>query len=361
MSVGRLRLDYDWGLWALALGLVFFGLFVLSSAAPAPSFLARQGLWLGIALVAAAALQLLEKQTIYRLVWVLYGLSVALLLLVLIFGREINGARAWFIVGPLRFQPSEFAKLALILALARGLVNRPLRRLGDYVVPLLIALPPIGLTVLEPDLGGAMVMTAIVAGMFFARGLPLKHLISAFVAALALFPTVIWPQLRPYQKERILSAFDPTRDPLGSGFQVLQSMIAIGSGGFSGKGYHQGTQSQLGFIPFRHTDFIFSVLGEEMGFVGATGLLLLYALFFWRLVSLALDLPHLGDRLVVVGVFSMIAFQVLVNIGVTLGLAPATGITLPFVSYGGTSLLTVFLAIALVQLVYRDRLREFLA
>lgn len=352
----RLRLDFDWGLLGSVVLLSLFGLFVLGSAAPSPEFVVRQAFWIGLGFLLLAGLQLLQKPLLYRLAWPLYLLSLVLLLAVLLLGKEVNGARAWFVLGLVRFQPSEFAKLTLILVLAQVLAGRDLRRLSAYVWPLLLALPPIALTLVEPDLGGAMVMLAIVFGMFFAAGLPWRHLLVAGLTLLVAFPTLVWPHLRPHQKERILTLINPTRDPLGSGFQVIQSMIAIGSGGLTGKGYGQGTQSQLGFIPFRHTDFIFAVLAEEMGLVGGLILFGLYGLFFWRLFALSLDLLQTRDRLLVAGVFSMIAFQVLVNIGVTLGLAPVTGLTLPFVSYGGTSILTLFLAVGMVELVYRDRL-----
>jgi len=352
----RLRLDFDWGLLGSVVLLSAFGLFILGSAAPSPGFVVRQALWMGLGFILLAGLQLLDKPLLYRLSWALYLLSIVLLLAVLVLGKEVNGARAWFALGPVRFQPSEFAKLALILVLAQVLAGRDLRRLSAYVWPLLLALPPVVLTLVEPDLGGAMVMLAIVFGMFFAAGLPWRHLAVAGASLLVAFPTLVWPHLRPHQKERILTLLNPTRDPLGSGFQVIQSMIAIGSGGLTGKGYGQGTQSQLGFIPFRHTDFIFAVLAEEMGLVGGLILFGLYGLFFWRLFALSLELPQARDRLLVAGVFSMIAFQVLVNIGVTLGLAPVTGLTLPFISYGGTSMLTLFFAVGMVELVYRDRL-----
>jgi len=356
----RIRWDYDYGLFALALLLSAFGLFVLSSAAPDKGFVVRQSFWLLIGLLAAVSLQLFSKVRLLRLAPWLYLFSLLLLVLVLVFGREINGARAWFVFGPIRFQPSEFAKIALILMLARVLARRPLLRLWDYSYPLVVAALPVLLTAAEPDLGGAMVMAAAAAGVFFVRGLPWRHLAVAFLIAVGLFPTVVWPQLLPHQKERILTALNPTRDPLGSGFQVIQSMIAVGSGGLTGKGYGQGTQSQLGFVPFRHTDFIFAVVAEEMGLVGALSLLGAYAILLWRLVALALALPILEDRLAVSGIFAMIAFQVLVNVGVTLGVAPVTGITLPFISYGGTSLVTLFLAVGLVELIYRDRLQRVL-
>ncbi|GEM90146.1 rod shape-determining protein RodA [Oceanithermus desulfurans] len=352
------RLDltlYDWPLALLTLGLNVAGLFVLASAAPNPRLWKLQLLFAAVALVAAALLQLFRKATVYRLSYVAYGLSLLLLVAVLFFGREVNGARSWFVLGPLRLQPSELAKLALILALARFLHGRTLERWRDYLLPLALALPPVALTLVEPDLGGALVLAAIVFGIFFVRGLPWRHLAVAVLLAAVLVPTVVWPNLKPHQQERILVLLNPASDPLGAGFQVIQSMIAIGSGGVAGKGYGQGTQAQLGFVPERHTDFIFSVLAEEMGLVGALAVLLGYAALLYRLGVMAVEVLHDGDRLVIAGVMSLLAFQLLVNVGVTLGVAPVTGITLPLMSYGGTSLLTTYLALGLAQLVYRDR------
>ena len=352
------RLDltlYDWPLALLTLGLNVAGLFVLASAAPNPRLWKLQLLFAAVALVAAALLQLFRKATVYRLSYVAYGLSLLLLVAVLFFGREVNGARSWFVLGPLRLQPSELAKLALILALARFLHGRALERWRDYLLPRALALPPVALTLVEPDLGGALVLAAIVFGIFFVRGLPWRHLAVAVLLAAVLVPTVVWPNLKPHQQERILVLLNPASDPLGAGFQVIQSMIAIGSGGVAGKGYGQGTQAQLGFVPERHTDFIFSVLAEEMGLVGALAVLLGYAALLYRLGVMAVEVLHDGDRLVIAGVMSLLAFQLLVNVGVTLGVAPVTGITLPLMSYGGTSLLTTYLALGLAQLVYRDR------
>jgi len=352
------RLDltlYDWPLALLTIGLNVAGLFVLASAAPNPRLWKLQLLFGAAAIVAAALLQLFRKDTIYRWAYVAYGLSLVLLVAVLLFGREVNGARSWFVLGPVRLQPSELAKLALILALARYLHGRGLERWRDYLLPLALALPPVALTLVEPDLGGALVLSAIVFGIFFVRGLPWRHLLVAAALAAVLVPTVVWPNLKPHQQERILVLLNPASDPLGAGFQVIQSMIAIGSGGVAGKGYGQGTQAQLGFVPERHNDFIFSVLAEEMGLVGALAVLLGYAALLYRLSAMAMEVLHDGDRLVIAGVVSLLAFQLLVNVGVTLGVAPVTGITLPLMSYGGTSLLTTYLALGLAQLVYRDR------
>jgi len=352
------RLDltlYDWPLVIITLGINVAGLFILASAAPNPRLWKMQVIWTLLALVAALFLQLFRKDVLYRYAYWFYLFTLALLVAVLFVGREVNGARSWFVIGPLRLQPSELAKLALIVALAYYLRNRELRRLRDYLGPLLLATPPIALTLVEPDLGSALVMSAVVFGIMFARGLPWKHMVLAALLLLVATPTVVWPHLKPYQQERILVVLNPARDPLGAGFQVIQSMIAIGSGGIAGKGYGQGTQAQLGFIPERQTDFIFSVLAEEMGLVGALAILLAYAALLFRLGSMAMEVLHDADRLIIAGVITLLAFQILVNIGVTLGIAPVTGITLPLFSYGGTSLLTTYLAIGLAQLVYRDR------
>ena len=168
----------------------------------------------------------------------------------------------------------------------------------------------------------------------------------------------MWPNLKPYQRERVLIVLDPYRDPLGQGFQVIQSTIAIGSGGLFGKGYGQGTQAQLGFIPFRHTDFVFSVWAEEWGFVGVVGLLGLYGLLLARLFALALACPRLSDRLFLSGFAGMLGFQVVVNLGVALGVMPVTGLTLPLFSYGGSSLIATLAGLGLVLLVHRDRYQD---
>jgi rod shape determining protein RodA len=199
------------------------------------------------------------------------------------------------------------------------------------------------------------VLLAVAATMVVVRGVPRRHVIVVGLVLLVAVPTVVWPNLEPHQRTRVTTFLDPYADPQGSGYQVIQSTIAIGSGGLWGKGWGQGTQSQLGFIPYRHTDFIFPVLAEEGGFVAAILLLGLYGLLFWRLVAMASECPHERDQFVISGVLGLIGFQVLVNVGVTLGLAPVTGITLPLVSYGGTSLVSTLVALALVYVVHRER------
>ncbi|MER3602674.1 MAG: rod shape-determining protein RodA [Thermus sp.] len=351
-------LAYDWSLLALVAAISGFGLFNLKSAAPDPSLLVRQGVALGLGIIVLVLVQFADRKRLFAWAYPLYVASLLLLALVLVVGREINGAKAWFVFGPFQFQPSEFAKITLLLALGKALENHPIQRVWDYALPLALALPVVGLVWVEPDLGMTLVILFGAFAVLWVRGLPGKHLLLGFILVLVLTPTVVWPHLKPYQRERVLIVLDPYRDPLGQGFQVIQSTIAIGSGGFLGKGYGQGTQSQLGFVPFRHTDFIFAVLAEEWGFVGAVGVLALYLLLLLRLFAMALESPRLSDRLVLSGIGGVLGFQVVANIGVALGVLPVTGLTLPLFSYGGSSLVMTFLMLGVALLLHRDRLRE---
>ena len=349
----------DPSLPVLVLLLMGAGLLTLSSAAPGGEFV-RQLVFLGVGLAAAIAIVWVGKRRILRFVPHLYGAALALLVLVQLVGTRVNGAKSWLYLGPLPgFQPSELAKIALILALATVLHERPIRGPRGYLRPLALLLPPFALVFLEPDLGSALVLVAIGGGMLLVRGLPWRHLAAFALAFAVLFPSTVWPNLEPHQRTRLVSFLNPAADPQGSGYQVIQSTIAIGSGGLTGKGWGQGTQSQLGFIPYRHTDFIFPVLAEEGGFLAAITLLVLYGLLFWRLVAMAGECLYERDQLIVIGVLTLLGFQVLVNVGVTLGLAPVTGITLPLVSYGGTSLVSTLAALALVFVVHRDRYADW--
>ncbi|MDF1524445.1 MAG: rod shape-determining protein RodA [Trueperaceae bacterium] len=335
------------------------GLVTLSTAAPGDEF-TRQLVFLGPAAVAVAAVLWAGRKRIVRFAPQIYVTSLVLLLAVRVFGTTVNGARSWLYLGPLPgFQPSEFAKLALVLALAAALHDRPIRRWLDYLRPAVLIALPTALVLAEPDLGGALVLVAIGGGMVLVRGVPLRHVVLVALLAAVAIPTLVVPNLREHQTARIVAFLNPGADPQGAGYQVIQSTIAVGSGGLLGKGYGQGTQSQLGFIPFRQTDFIFPVLAEEGGFVAAVALLLLYGLLFWRLVAMASECAAARDQLVIVGVLVFVGFQVVVNVGVTLGLAPVTGITLPLVSYGGTSLLSTLVALALAFTINRDRFADW--
>ena len=339
--------------------LVGVGLLTLSTAAPADEF-TRQIAFLGFALLACGVVFWLGRRHVVRAAGPIYLLSLALLVVTQFFGTEVNGAKSWLYLGPLPgFQPSELAKIAVILSLAIVLHERPLRGLGAYFWSALLVGLPFGLVFIEPDLGSALVIAAVGGGVLLVRGVPRLHLLFFLLVFVIAVPTVVWPNLEPHQKTRLTSFMNPAADPKGSGYQVIQSRIAIGSGGLLGKGYKRGTQTQYGFIPYRQTDFILAPLAEEGGFVAAAGLLVLYGLLFWRLVAMAVECPLERDQLLIVGVVSLIGFQVVVNVGVTLGLAPVTGITLPLVSYGGTSLLSTLVALSIAFVVHRDRYADW--
>lgn len=340
--------------------LLLAGLVILSSAAPDLSFLNRQLIFAGLGCLVCTLILFLGSKRILALAFPIYWLSVSLLVVTQFFGTEVNGAKSWLFLGPLPgFQPSEFAKLSLILALAKLLHENPIKSFLDYIKPVILMIIPFGLVFLEPDLGSALVIAAIGAGMILVRGIPWKHLLIFLILFAVGVPTVVWPQLKPHQKTRLSIFLNPEADPQGSGYQVIQSRIAIGSGGLLGKGYKQGTQTQLGFIPYPYSDFIFPVVAEEGGFLASVILLALYGLLFWRLTAMASECRYERDLLIIVGIVSLLGFQVLINIGVTLGLAPVTGITLPLISYGGTSLVSTLTVLSLAFVVHRDRFKEW--
>jgi rod shape determining protein RodA len=352
------RLDFSLPLATLVL--LMAGLVTLSTAAPEFSFVSRQAGFMAMGFVLCVVILIAGRRRIMNIVTPLYWTTIGLLVLVHLVGTEINGAKSWLIFPPLPgFQPSELAKISLILALAKMLHEKPITSLASYIRPGLTLLLPFALVFLEPDLGSSLVLAAIGGGILLVRGIPWRHLLLFTLVIAVALPVVVWPNLKPHQKTRLTAFLNPEADPKGSGFQVIQSRIAIGSGGVFGKGYKEGTQAQLGFIPYRYSDFIYPVLAEEGGLVAAVSLLALYGLLFWRLGALASECPDERDQLAIVGVLSLIAFQVIVNIGVTLGLAPVTGITLPLVSYGGTSLISTLVALSLAFVVHRDRYKDW--
>jgi len=339
----------------LAAILAAAGLMALSSAAPSPEIFNRQLIHLALGVGVAAALIFLGRRRLYQLAYIIFGFQLGLLVLTKLIGVEIGGARSWLDLPLLpRFQPSELAKFALILAMGRAYQDR--RTLGspDYLVPLLFGLPPILLVALQPDIGGVFLLAAVVFVMVVIHGTKWQHVAIAVLALGVLLPTVAWPALNPARQARILAFFNPASDPRGAGYQVIQSTIAVGSGGLTGKGFRQGTQSQLGFIPLRHNDFIFAVWAEETGFFGSVLLLVIYGLILWRLSGMAMEAGSPGDRQIIVGVFALLGLQVLINVGVSLGVAPVTGLTLPLVSAGGSSAIITLALLGLVYAVHRD-------
>jgi len=337
-----------------ALLLCAIGVAYVQSASAARTFAdgdkgRAQVLWAGIAAVGLAAAVAVPYARLERAAYAIYGAGLALLAGLPFFGQLVNGARSWYRWGPAKLQPSELMKIALILAIARWLMYRGEERktVRGFLGPFALALPPLLLILKQPDFGSAMVFLPVIAAILFAGGARKRYFAGLAAAALAAAPLVWW-KLKPYQRERVFVFLDPGRDPLGAGFQSDQAHIAIGSGGVLGKGYGEGTQTQLAYLPDSHTDFIFAVVAEEGGLLQAGLVLALFLALSLGCLEVAHRTREPFGRLVAVGVAALFAGQAAVNIGMTMGLAPVTGITLPFLSYGGSSLLTSFVALGLV-------------
>jgi len=325
-----------------------------------------QSVWIATGLVLCTAIAFFDYQKLRRFSWWIYAFNIALLLAVFAFGEEAKGAQRWIpITSTQNIQPSEFAKLFIIVTFADFLSKRQgkLNRFRDFIPPFLYTLVPMLLILKQPDLGTTLVFVAIFIGMMFVAGAnPWKFggLIAggAIVAAVALWIHFSdnlpgWLQfakgfslpLQDYQLKRLMVFLDPAADISGDGYQIIQSIWAIGSGGFWGKGYRQGTQAQLDFLPEHHTDFIFSVVGEEFGFIGTITLLFCFLIFLLRAINIGMKAKDVYGTLISAGVVSMFTFHILVNVGMTSGIMPVTGIPLPFISYGGSAMWTNLMAI----------------
>lgn len=356
--------NFDWILLFLTLAIASVGVLTIYTATESEgmglrAFYVRQTIWILIGLTVMLVIILFDYRTICRLAYPLYVFTILALIAVEAIGKTVSGSQRWLVLGPVSFQPSELAKLSLILALAKYFHDRKwsgLYRLRDLWLPALFTLIPVGLIIKQPDLGTGMVLLLIFLVMALVAGLrPRSILILALVGVVALPGG--WFSLKDYQKERILTLFNPEADPLGAGYHSLQSKIAIGSGGLWGKGLFAGTQSRLNFLPEKHTDFIFAVFSEQMGFIGAGVLLLLYLALLFRACDLAIKSSDKMSALIATGVTVMIAFYIVFNIGMTLGLFPVVGIPLPLMSYGGSAMLTFMIGIGLLLNI---RMRRFL-
>jgi len=286
----------------------------------------------------------------------LYIFNLIMLVAVMVLGQSALGAQRWIQIGPITLQPSEFSKIIMIISLASILEDKigKLNTFKDLLPVAAYLAVPFLLVLKQPDLGTSLVFLAIFVGMIFAAGVNLRLLAMIFGAGIACLP-VLWHFLKDYQKMRIMVFMDPNVDPLGSGYHIIQSKIAIGSGMLFGKGLFGGTQSQLNFLPENHTDFIFAVVGEELGFVGAALLLILYLILLYRGVKIAREASDNFGMLLAVGISSMLAFHVLVNVGMTTGIMPVTGIPLPLMSYGVSSLTTNMMSIGILLNIYMRR------
>ena len=346
----------DLTLVAATVAIIIMSLVIIGSATHinTPSddrywFVARQGLFALVNIGVAAFLMNFDYKLLQGYGNNLYIFNLIILVAVMVVGQSALGAQRWISIGPISIQPSEFSKIIMIVSLATMLEDKvgKLNTLHDLLpVAAYVGLPFL-LVLKQPDLGTSLVFMAIFLGMIFACGINLRLLGGFFAAGVAMLP-VLWHFLKDYQKMRITVFMDPNVDPLGSGYHIIQSKIAIGSGMLFGKGLFEGTQSQLNFLPENHTDFIFAVVGEELGFIGVVVLLLLYLVILWRAIRIAKDASDMFGRLLAVGISSMLAFHVLVNVGMTLGIMPVTGIPLPLMSYGVSSLTTNIMSIVIL-------------
>jgi rod shape determining protein RodA len=360
----RLIHHFDWGLLLVVVLLGGIGLTTVYSAVtadPPPALhkilFYKQIVWFFLGLIVMAAAFSFNYRLLDRWAHPIYIACVLMLLGVVVFGKLAGGSRRWLVLGPVHLQPSELIKIAVVLVLAKYYSKDASPRgftLRDLVRPILLTGLPFGLIVIQPDLGTAGLVALIAVTITLFVKVDLRSMVLLVTPAAAMVP-LVWSLLKDYQKQRILTFLNPDQDPLGAGYHIIQSKIAIGSGMLTGKGYLQGTQNALSFLPEEHTDFIFSVLAEEWGAIGSIVLILLFlVLILWGL-NIAHRCRDSFGTILAVGITSLLAWQVVINIGMTMGIMPVVGVPLPLISYGGSSTLTVAICIGLLMNVSMRR------
>ena len=309
----------------------------------------RQAGWVGIGIVFMAAALVIDYRHFVRLAYFLYFISLAALVLVAVHGRTVGGAQRWLTLGGFTFQPSEFVKFTLILALAKFFGNREgqAKSLKSLAGAAALVFIPMALVIQQPDLGTALLLMPVFFAIVFSAGVPARYLGAILSGGLAVLP-LFWFILKDYQKSRLMVFWNPDIDPLGAGYSINQSRIAIGSGGFLGKGWLSGTQTQLSFLPENRTDFIFSTVGEEFGFVGAVLVIALYTFVVMRGIRIARESRDLSGALLASGVSVMLVLHMFVNIGMAAGILPVVGMPLPLLSYGGSATISALIALGLL-------------
>ena len=345
--------------------LIIIGMFAISSAVEinrvdsnGSVYLKKQIIAAILGVIAAIFIQFFDYRIFKEYYQLIFGSMVIILFMTHLYGANVGGGRRWIDIGFINFQPSEVSKIVLVLVLATILDRKDeLDSLKDMILPFVYFLIPFALIILENDLGTALVLLVILIAMLYVAGFNKKFLYGffggGFLTVITLISSHIFfntplPFLKEYQLNRLIAFVNPNIDPQGIGYNIIQSKIAIGSGRLTGKGLFEGTQNQLNFLPEKHTDFIFSVLGEEFGFIGVLIVITLFIILFWQLFNIALQAKDRYGKLVVTGIIAMFFFHVVENIGMTMGVMPITGIPLPFISYGGTSMVTSINAIGIV-------------
>jgi rod shape determining protein RodA len=353
--------DIDWGMVVIALIICILGVVQIFSAAHGSAWddaWWKQIIWIGAGLLLMWIATAIDYHALMQHVTALYILSVVLLLVVLLVGKQAFGSTRWIPIAPgIHLQVSEFVKLVIILLVARFMteLHGDSLEARDLLKVLALIAVPMLLVVKEPDLGTSLTYLPILGVGAVLAGLNWRYLVAAAIIVVLILPVGIH-FLKPYQKARLVSFLDPERDPKGTGYQVIQSKIAVGAGGMWGKGVNQGTQTQLRFLPVPHTDFIFSAFAEEHGFVGVVVVLALYFMLLMQIVKNAQTAPDRAGMYICMGVAALLLFHVLVNVGMVVGRMPVTGIPLPLMSAGGSSMLSIFIMLGLVNNV---RLRRF--
>lgn len=345
----RLWKEIDYPIIICIISIVFIGILSIFSIVGS-SNAEKQFVWLMISLVAMYFIIVLDYKILCNYAPIFYWATIALLILNDFFiGSTINGAKGWIMIGSVGFQPAEFAKLSLILMLGKKLedMESNVNNLKNFFILFVYSAIPMLLIVIQPDMGMMMVCFFIILGIFFMSGLNSKVILGGF-AAIILAVMVVWNSgiMKPHWKERLTSFINPEKYESTIGHQVIQSKTAIGSGELTGTGFLKG--KQMKFVPEPHTDCIISVLGEQWGFIGIIVLLMLYGVVFWRMLKIAMTAKDIFGYVTVIGLLSYFVFALMQNIGMNIGIMPVTGITLPFVSYGGSSLLTNFIALGVV-------------
>jgi rod shape determining protein RodA len=371
-EIGAFLRHLDYLLLAVVGGVVAFGLWVLADVTrhdvpgEADFYLVRQSVYVVFGVIALGAAAAVNPDVYRRLGRVLYGIALFLLLLVLVVGDDVRGSKRWIEFGTFNFQPSELGKILLILFLAGFIADRA-RRLHEWKTTLAtvgLGIPPMLLVFREPDFGTALIYAGAIAAILFLVCVPWTHLAALAAAAALVLTSLVWllpaaglEVLQPYQVDRLTGFLHPDVDPSGTTYNVNQSITAVGSGGLDGRGVGGATQTNMNYLPEHKTDFIFSALAEQRGFLGASVLLILYALIAWRGIKVIAVARDLFSAAVAGAIVTAFLFQVFVNVGMTIGIAPITGIPLPFVSFGGSSLITMMFMVGVLEAIHvRGRL-----
>lgn len=361
--IGYLR-RYDFSFFGISTVIFLIGVINLYSATHATDQAELENLfrtqigWFVVSLAAGIAISFIQPKMFYRMAYLAYLGNILLLILTLVMGKVWMGARRWLVLGPIRFQPSEMMKLMVVLALARYFSKEnPDRELGlkDLLIPFMFGFVPGFLIIIQPDLGTGMLVLLVTFAITFYRKLKFKTLGILILIGLVTSGVMFKYGLKDYQRKRILTFVDPDSDVKGSGYNAIQSKIAIGSGQFFGKGFKKSSQASFNYLPENHTDFAFSVFNEEHGFFGALLLISLYLILFYRFIWLASNVNRMFESVVAIGLMSIVFWHTFINMGMVTGLLPIVGIPLPYVSYGGSSLLTFGIACGIVTSISNAR------